>query len=726
MQVQNKPNNSSMKKLFLILAMNIAIIASGQLSQTNGPSGGNLNAMVVKGDTIYAAICNTEYLDYGAVYYSTDNGLNWKNISPHTPFYPVTSMIVNNGTLFIGTRNNSVSSSGGVYITSNNGLNWSVANTIPSNAWIGTMSVCNGIVFITSNNGIFKTSNNGLTWQSVDGIGWCCRLASNGTTIFAVGGAYGYGCGPTGEFWGAYYSTNYGVNWQCLGFCTGQQNAQAITFINNYIVLSVDTHIYRTSNYGSNWEIINDSVLTSGANNLITYNNKLYASTSYNVYVSTNSGVNWNNIFTSPIGNLIKVISAKDNYLYAGTSRNGLYRSSNSGTNWELINKGIANVMVNTICKINNNIFAGTTYNGGIFSTTDNGNNWSIINNGIEGSGLFNVLTKKDNYLYGGGVYQIGGNVYSDVMITSNNGANWFLGSQIHREIFSIVTSGNNLYAGVQAYSGQYIFKSTNNGINWSPSSNGIYGSNVVISMFSLNDTSLLAASGYLWKTTNSGVNWYLCDSGNVDNKVSYFCTNDTIIYAGSTNGIIYTSTNSGNNWNIKISEIQGRNIKSMTALNNYVFAGMGYPGGLYMSTNYGNNWTYLGLDSVFVTGLLIHDGYLFAATYGYGVWKYPLSPIVKINIIEQNVPKYFGLNQNYPNPFNPSTNVKFSIVNAGDVKLVVYDVRGREVQTLVNESLKPGTYEVSFDGSSLTSGVYFYRLITNGYTQARKMLMIK
>ena len=56
----------------------------------------------------------------------------------------------------------------------------------------------------------------------------------------------------------------------------------------------------------------------------------------------------------------------------------------------------------------------------------------------------------------------------------------------------------------------------------------------------------------------------------------------------------------------------------------------------------------------------------------------------------------------------------------------MVYDVMGREVQTLVNESLKPGTYEVSFDGSMLNSGVYFYKLIIDGFTETKKMLLIK
>ena len=94
-----------------------------------------------------------------------------------------------------------------------------------------------------------------------------------------------------------------------------------------------------------------------------------------------------------------------------------------------------------------------------------------------------------------------------------------------------------------------------------------------------------------------------------------------------------------------------------------------------------------------------------------------------------------YKLEQNYPNPFNPITVIKFQVVNGFPIKtlgndkkvvLKVFDVMGREIQTLVNESLKPGTYEVSFDGSALNSGVYFYKLITNGYTETRKMLLLK
>ena len=93
---------------------------------------------------------------------------------------------------------------------------------------------------------------------------------------------------------------------------------------------------------------------------------------------------------------------------------------------------------------------------------------------------------------------------------------------------------------------------------------------------------------------------------------------------------------------------------------------------------------------------------------------------------ISTEIPEKYSLSQNYPNPFNPITKIKFNVSKLSSVKIVVYDVIGREVQTLVNETLKPGTYETSFEGSLLNSGVYFYRLITNSFSETRRMLLVK
>lgn len=101
-----------------------------------------------------------------------------------------------------------------------------------------------------------------------------------------------------------------------------------------------------------------------------------------------------------------------------------------------------------------------------------------------------------------------------------------------------------------------------------------------------------------------------------------------------------------------------------------------------------------------------------------------------QLNLKGNIIPEKFELSQNYPNPFNPETKIKFAIPSLSDgavnVKLAVYDITGKEIAEMVNENLEPGSYEYSFSGHSLSSGVYFYRLNAGNYSQTLKMLLIK
>ncbi len=119
-------------------------------------------------------------------------------------------------------------------------------------------------------------------------------------------------------------------------------------------------------------------------------------------------------------------------------------------------------------------------------------------------------------------------------------------------------------------------------------------------------------------------------------------------------------------------------------------------------------------------------DNTLVVGTHGRGSFQTVITAPISVGQISSEVPSSYSLKQNYPNPFNSSSNLKFEIANLGVVKLVVYDILGKTVQTLVNERLQPGTYEVRFDGSTLNSGVYFYRLQSGNYTETKRMLMIK
>jgi hypothetical protein len=89
-------------------------------------------------------------------------------------------------------------------------------------------------------------------------------------------------------------------------------------------------------------------------------------------------------------------------------------------------------------------------------------------------------------------------------------------------------------------------------------------------------------------------------------------------------------------------------------------------------------------------------------------------------------LPTNYLLNQNFPNPFNPTTTISYSIPSITKVNLKVFDVLGNEITTLVDEVQKSGKYQVEFDGTNLSSGIYLYRLITNNYLQTRKMILIK
>ena len=111
-----------------------------------------------------------------------------------------------------------------------------------------------------------------------------------------------------------------------------------------------------------------------------------------------------------------------------------------------------------------------------------------------------------------------------------------------------------------------------------------------------------------------------------------------------------------------------------------------------------------------------------------YTAWVNAGSPLPATFVTNNNTDlKNYKLHQNYPNPFNPNTKIKYSIMENGTVTLKVFDIRGKEIVTLVNEKLNPGNYEVNFDGTNLSSGVYFYSMrINDRFIETKVMTLIK
>jgi hypothetical protein len=159
---------------------------------------------------------------------------------------------------------------------------------------------------------------------------------------------------------------------------------------------------------------------------------------------------------------------------------------------------------------------------------------------------------------------------------------------------------------------------------------------------------------------------------------------------------------------------------------------------GLYRSIDKGNNWSPISItDSLggilsleMIPTAIPEVNALVIGTMGSGVHLYTGPPV---SVPPSPTPVAFKLDQNYPNPFNPSTNIAYTVGGVGlqasgfrDVRLVVYDLLGREVAVLVDERKAPGSHSIEFDGTGLSSGVYFYRLTAGPNIQSRKMVLMK
>ncbi|MCX7877153.1 MAG: agmatine deiminase family protein [Ignavibacteria bacterium] len=108
------------------------------------------------------------------------------------------------------------------------------------------------------------------------------------------------------------------------------------------------------------------------------------------------------------------------------------------------------------------------------------------------------------------------------------------------------------------------------------------------------------------------------------------------------------------------------------------------------------------------------------------GTIQFLINDPIGISVNENIIPSEYSLKQNYPNPFNPLTNIEFDIPKESFVKLIIYDITGREIIRLVNSKLKAGAYRYKWNASDFTSGIYFCKLETAGYSYTRKMILLK
>ncbi len=205
-----------------------------------------------------------------------------------------------------------------------------------------------------------------------------------------------------------------------------------------------------------------------------------------------------------------------------------------------------------------------------------------------------------------------------------------------------------------------------------------------------------VADNGKIYATTNYGNNWFLQNSGVTTDlyDVIFRNGNDGVVVGAK--GVVRYTTNGGTSWledpyfngltDGDIISIAGQDSVTATAL---IRGGSDNPGGTTMMT----------VSS---------------------------EPIISVDDNNNIIPSEFSLKQNYPNPFNPSTKIKYEVPVGSFISLKVYDLLGNEIATLVNEEKESGNYEINFDASGLSSGIYYYQLQADNFMYTKKLVLMK
>jgi len=234
-------------------------------------------------------------------------------------------------------------------------------------------------------------------------------------------------------------------------------------------------------------------------------------------------------------------------------------------------------------------------------------------------------------------------------------------------------------------------------------------------------------------KTTNGGSNWERLTLSGSENMNSIFFLDYDIGYCGGGSGEIHKTTDGGDNWLLLKTGLTTE-INSVYFVDKDTGYACGDDGKIIKTTDGGYKWfnqpSGFGNDLYCAIMTSVDTGYIFGKN-GAILKTVNGGGLSKTKKIHVSVPSSFYLYQNYPNPFNPTTKIKFDLPKSTQAKLVIYDILGREVTTLVNEKLNAGSYEVEWPAPTGTagiypSGVYFYRLETSDYNSVKKMLLIK
>jgi photosystem II stability/assembly factor-like uncharacterized protein len=620
----------------------------------------------------------------------------------------------------------------------------------------------NGIYFINRNTGwltgqhinsynqIAKTTNGGVNWTLI-----CQTLKFQPGQIYMFNENRGFVIGWAG--WDTLASTsNGGYDWNYFraGDTTGQP-IKKILFLDslNGWLLGWNAYVCRTANGGINWTFHRNNIWNT-ADIFFLDNLTGWIAERSRIWKSTNGGINWSvQLNTTDNYGYYQSIYFKNQFTgWACSDAGTVIKSTNGGTNWFGIIEPPYGIIYDIYFANKYTGWACGNYSDDSYlsKTVNGGNNWfnncKFSNINLYALYFINTAT--------GFVTGTEGKIFKTV----NEGQTWdstMMGNYSYNSI-DFESTGTGWICG----SGGQILKTTNTGLNWI---NQISGTSYTLNsiQFVNQETGYIVGdSGKMLKTTDGGVNWIMSQLSNYSYRDLFFLNPSTgwavgnRFYGGGmywgTEKIIVKTTDAGSSWASLYSGssmYQGYGFMSVWFIDqNTGWVATRY-NGILKTTNGGLNWfsdsTPLNNDEYNTIYFIDNETGWVAGGYnstGCGgtvltTGNFPIG----INEINSSLPNHLSLSQNYPNPFNPVTKIKYDIPPSKGArgmmtKLIIFDILGREIETLVNETQRPGSYEVTWDGSRYASGVYFYRLITDdpstssgqGYVETKKMVLIK
>ena len=564
-----------------------------------------------------------------------------------------------------------------------------------------------------------------------------------------------------------YLSTNAGVNWSVVngGFPSNSFDMGRISLdicaSNPQVVYALTAYangnsrgLYKSTDGGVAWVLINSSV--AGSSNYAWFNrickvdpanpNIVYCG-GLNMERSTNGGTSFSTIGASHVDHHAQAFAPSNPNFVVNGNDGGIDYSTNGGVSWLASNSlPITQFYAGEIDNNSPATILGGAQDNGTNRTTGSPGGWQSINGGDGFYCLVDYTTSQRVYASS----QTGG------LVRSTNGGTSFLSATSGLDLSytnwmtPYVMDKNNPLV---LYCGTYKIHKTTNGMqSWTQISPDLTNGHVqnlgtitTVDVSASNPAVIYCGTddANVWVTTNGGGNWAKIITGlpyRWVTRVTIHPTLANVCYVtlsgyktDSTGAHVFKTTNYGSSWISISSNLPNAPVNDLVidpVLNQTLYLATDV--GVMLSTNDGGSWSLFSQgipSSVPCHDLTIHNGTRKLVVWTHGRSAYSTDMVlVGIEPVSSEIPDVFKLWQNYPNPFNPVTKIRFQISgsSAAQTFLSVYDINGKEISLLVNADLKPGSYEISFDASGLSSGVYFYKISAGRFTDVKKMILVK